>query len=98
MYLNPRGGGVKLKQDRQIDLKKLQKTDPLRRSAEKQSEAPEYSPMNPPDAYSPPAVEEVPYGEMPKFLQKMMDDHKAFQTALESFEEALGEERQQRLF
>lgn len=86
----PIGGGAKLKREPHIDLKKLQKTDPLRRSAEKQSETPEYSPMNPPDAYSPPAVEEIPYEEMPKFLQEMMDDHKGFQTVLGSFEEALG--------
>ena len=72
-----------------MDLRKLQKTDPLKRSVEKQSKAPEFSPMDPPDAYAPPGIDEVPYEAMPKFLQKLMDDHKNFETALGTFEEAL---------
>lgn len=73
-----------------MDLRKLQKADPLNRSAEKQTEAPEYSPMDPPDAYAPPGTEDVPYEAMPKVLQCLMDDHGAFKTALEIFEEVLG--------
>ena len=74
-----------------MDMRKLQQTDPLKRAAEKQSESQEFSPMSPPDAYSPPAgIEEVPYEAMPKFLQKLMDDHKAFQGELEQFEGVLG--------
>ena len=80
-----------------MDLKKLQKTDPLKRSAEKQTDAPEFSPMDPPDAYAPPGVEEVPYDEMPKVLQNLMDDHKAFKTPLKNFEEALGKLREKGL-
>jgi hemerythrin-like domain-containing protein len=72
-----------------MDFKKLRNIDPVKRSAEKQSERPEHSPMNPPDAYSPPGIEKIPYEAMPKFLQKLMDDHKAFLTALESLESVL---------
>ncbi len=72
-----------------MDLRKLQNTDPLKRSVEKQSKAPEFSPMDPPDAYAPPAMDEVSYEAMPRFLQKLMDDHKNFEAALGTFEEAL---------
>ncbi len=71
------------------ELKNLQNIDPLKRMVEKQSEQEEFSPMDPPDAYSPPGVETVPYEEMPPFLQLLMDDHKACLKKLESFEEVL---------
>lgn len=72
-----------------MDLRNLQKADPLKRSVEKQAGAPEYSPMDPPDAYAPPGAEEIPYEAMPGFLQQLMDEHKTFRTELESFEMAL---------
>ena len=55
-----------------LDIKKLQTTDPLKRMVEKQSEQEEFSPMDPPDAYSPPGIEAVPYEKMPLFLQKLV--------------------------
>jgi hemerythrin-like domain-containing protein len=72
-----------------IDLKNLRDTDPLKRLAEKQSEQEEYSPMDPPDAYSPPGGEAIPYEKMPTFLQKMMDEHDACLKELDAFEEVL---------
>jgi hypothetical protein len=72
-----------------IDLKNLRDTDPLKRLAEKQSEQEEYSPMDPPDAYSPPGGEAIPYEKMPMFLQKMMDEHDACLKELDAFEEVL---------
>ena len=80
-----------------MDFQKLKHTDPLDRSAHRQTDAPEFSPMNPPDAYAPPATDEIPYEDMPTFLQKLMDDHKNFKQALDSFEEALGRLREQGL-
>lgn len=74
-----------------MDFKKLQKGDPLKRSAKKQAQAPEFSPMSPPDAYAPPGGEEVSYEDMPAFLKKLMDDHKRIRTALESFESVLSQ-------
>lgn len=48
-----------------FDFKKLRETDPLKRVVEKQTEQEKFSPMNPPDAYSPPAGEAVPYEKLP---------------------------------
>jgi len=76
-----------------MDFQNLKHTDPLDRSGQKQDGAPEFSPMNPPDAYAPPAADDIPYEDMPAFLQKLMDDHKKFKQALDSFEEALGQLR-----
>lgn len=72
-----------------LDMKNLQETDPLKRMVERQSEQKEYSPMDPPDAYSPPGIEAVPYDHMPLFIQKLMDEHKTFLQTLEMFEEIL---------
>ena len=80
-----------------MDKKTLQKIDPINRVAESQTDLAENSPMDPPDAYSPPAVDEIPYESMPKFLQVLMDDHKAFKTALEAFEETLSHIRDKSL-
>ncbi|MFQ5511939.1 MAG: hemerythrin domain-containing protein [Candidatus Krumholzibacteriia bacterium] len=77
-----------------MDFENLRHVDPVKRSAEKQSAAPEYSPMNPPDAYSPPAADPVAYEAMPEFLRGLMDDHGDFQVAVESLEEALTQLRQ----
>ncbi len=46
--------------------------------------------MNPPDAYAPPGVVEISCDDMPAFIQRLMDDHKAVRKALDSFEETLG--------
>jgi len=77
-----------------MDLKILQDTDPLKRSAERQSDLPEYSPMDPPDAYRPPAIEEVPYASMPKMLQRLIDEHEKFRGVLDSFENILNDLRE----
>jgi hemerythrin-like domain-containing protein len=59
------------------------------RNADKNVEN-EWSPMDPPDAYDPPALENVPREEMAPLVQKLMDDHVAFTNELEAFEELLG--------
>lgn len=71
------------------DFKNLRNIDPLKRLVEKQTEKEEFSPMAPPDAYSPPGIEAIPYEKMPAFLQKLMDEHKTCLKQLESFEEIL---------
>jgi len=63
--------------------------DPLKRFVEKEKEFEEASPMNPPDAFSPPTVDPVAYKDMAPFLQKLMDEHKVFITVLDNFESAL---------
>jgi len=49
----------------------------------------ELSPMDPPDGYMPPSVEDVPYEEMHVFLQKLIDEHKDISKELNNFEETL---------
>lgn len=46
----------------------------------------ESSPMDPPDGFAPPSIEEVPRGEMSPFLAKLMDEHDRFKSLLENFE------------
>ncbi len=72
-----------------IELKVINKLDPLRPNAEKQSNQEEFSPMDPPDAYNPPNISAVPYEDMHPVLQKLMDEHKLVSAELKSFEETL---------
>jgi hemerythrin-like domain-containing protein len=72
-----------------LDLKKLQQDDPLKRMVEKQTDQEELSPMNPPDAYSPPGLETVLYEDLPPVLKRLVDDHKVCQKKLEAFENVL---------
>lgn len=71
------------------DFKKLNEIDPLKRIAEKETAQEEFSPMDPPGAYAPPALEKVEYAGMHPFLQALMDEHKAAIEALNAFENAL---------
>lgn len=48
-----------------------------------------YSPMDPPDAYSPPAIDAVPYEQLHPAIQLLMDEHKITLTKLEEFEKIL---------
>ncbi len=72
-----------------INLKVINKHDPLKRKAEKQSEQEEFSPMDPPDAYTPPNLDPLPYEDLHPFLQQLCDEHKACIKELEAFEETL---------
>jgi hemerythrin-like domain-containing protein len=78
-----------------IDMKKLQEVDPLKRLAEKQSQQAEFSPMDPPDPYSPPSGEQIPYEKMPPFIQELMDEHQEILQAVNAFEKVLQEFRKQ---
>ena len=69
-------------------------TDYIKRNAEKDTDGkPEYSPMDPPDAYRPPGIQAVPYEELPLFLRHFCDEHKIILSELEKFESALIEIR-----
>lgn len=72
-----------------LDLKKITNQDPLKRMVEKESGLEEYSPMDPPDAYTPPMVDAIPYEDMHVFLQKFFDEHTQAKKELEEFEKAL---------
>lgn len=72
----------------------FEKFDYIKRSVEKDSgEDPVYSPMDPPDAYKPPAITTVPYEELHPALQLFMDEHKNMMTKLDEFENTLLEIR-----
>lgn len=48
------------------------------------------SPFSPPEAYSPPKVDdEIPYEEMHPLLQSFLDEHKAFSEKISEFEETI---------
>lgn len=72
-----------------IDLKNANRVDPLKRMVEKETGANEFSPMDPPDAFSPPTIDAVPYEEMHLCLQKLVDEHRALSKELAEFEKAL---------
>lgn len=71
-----------------MDLKNLNKEDPIKRIVEKENSE-ELSPMDPPDAYSPPSVDEIAYDQMDDVLKKFIDEHKVCQEKLNAFEAAL---------
>ncbi|MCC6722579.1 MAG: hemerythrin domain-containing protein [Bacteroidia bacterium] len=71
-------------------------TDYLKRNVEKDTDGkPEYSPMDPPDAYRPPNMEKVDYDLLPAFLKHLTDEHKLIMSELEKFEATLIEIRKE---
>jgi hemerythrin-like domain-containing protein len=72
-----------------LDLKNLNKLDPLKRMVERQEETEEFSPMDPPDAFQPPALDEVKYEDMHPLIQSLMDEHKACNEVISDFETTL---------
>jgi hemerythrin-like domain-containing protein len=76
--------------------KKLAKSDPIHRSAEKDEEIEEHSPMQPPSVDEAPGkLAEVAYEDMPAVLQMLIDDHKEVITETDKFEKALIEFKEQ---
>ena len=73
----------------ELDLKNLNKQDPLKRMVERQKETEEFSPMDPPDAFNPPSLEEVKYEDMHPLLQSLMDDHIKCCEVIDSYENIL---------
>lgn len=71
-----------------MNLNSLKDSDPIKRFVDKES-GEELSPMDPPDAYSPPAIDEVSYEEMNDVLKKLIDEHKVCLVKLDAFEGAL---------
>jgi DUF438 domain-containing protein len=65
--------------------------DRLKKFAGKASNEEALSPMEPPEAFAQSTVEPVAYEDMHPFLQKLMDEHKAFVKVLDNFEAAMDE-------
>jgi hemerythrin-like domain-containing protein len=72
-----------------IDLKNLNKQDPLKRMVERQQETEEFSPMDPPDAFQPPDLDRVKHEDMHPLIQSLMGDHKDCNRAVTEFENTL---------
>ncbi len=74
-----------------LDLKNLNKQDPLKRMVERQEETEEFSPMDPPDAFKPPVLDEVKYKDMHPLIQSLMNEHKECNDVITAFEKVLNE-------
>lgn len=74
---------------RMLDLQHLKSEDPLRRNAQKDDSGEEFSPMDPPDAYTPPNLAPVAFDELHPFLQQLMREHLDCLAQLDAFEKAL---------
>lgn len=72
-----------------LDLKNLNKQDPLKRMVERQEETEEFSPMDPPDAFKPPSLDEVKYEDMHPVIQTLMDEHVKGGEVISTFENTL---------
>lgn len=70
-------------------MQKKAEIDPLKRFVEKESSDEEFSPMNPPDVYSPPSLVEISYEQYHPFIQKFIDEHQNTIRELEIFERTL---------
>ncbi len=66
----------------------MKTNDPIKRFVEKDSGT-ELSPMDPPEAYDPQNIEQIPYDKLNPFLQQLVDEHAAFKNVLNGFEEGL---------
>ena len=74
-----------------IDLKDFGKTEPLKRSVEKNEGEKIYSPFDPPE--EPLAKESISYENMHPLLQAFMDEHQEIRGRVQKFEHALQELR-----
>ena len=75
-----------------VDMRKLNRVDPLRKQPDKgldDGDGEGLSPMDPPDAYAPPSVAPVSPAEMHPFLRKFRDEHVPFMEELNAFEETI---------
>ena len=75
------------------NVSNINKIDPVKKQAEKGLEGDGLSPMDPPEAYAPPAAERVPLEQMHPFLRQFSQEHAQFMIELNSFEEAVLEVR-----
>jgi|TARA_B100000315_G_scaffold114501_1_gene104993 hemerythrin-like domain-containing protein len=80
-----------LKKDKIMSCDDIRKTDPVKRLVEDEIPSTEgSSPMDPPDAYAPPAtIEEVPRDQMHAILREFYEEHDSITESVVKFEKAL---------
>jgi iron-sulfur cluster repair protein YtfE (RIC family) len=71
------------------DVYDANRRDTLTRQPERGSTAPGMSPMDPPDAYAPPAMAPVPRAELHPCLSELCEDHSRFARELDAVEAAV---------
>ena len=81
--------GKRVDDEKKAINKAVKKNDPIKRNIEKDLEAEENSPMDPPDAYDMTKSIDVSYEQMPAIIQKFIDEHKVGIEKLDSFEKGL---------
>ena len=72
-----------------MDPQNLNQIDPLKKQPTQGADGDPMSPMDPPEAYAPPAVKRVSPEEMHPFLRKFTEEHVIFLDELKTFEEAI---------
>lgn len=72
-----------------MDTHNLNQIDPLKKQPEHGSIGNGLSPMDPPEAYAPPAMDRVAPEDLHPFLRKLTEEHAAFMGELSIFEEAI---------
>lgn len=72
-----------------MDTSNLNQVDPLKKQSEKGLSVDGLSPMDPPEAYSPPAMDRISLEEMHPFLKNLSEEHAAFMEELKNFDEAI---------
>lgn len=71
-----------------LELPVLKNNPPLKRKVEKGLEEDLPSPMDPPEAYAPPSIEQIPLEKMALPLRQLMGDHEHFLKILSDFDQA----------
>ncbi|MBI4411204.1 MAG: hemerythrin domain-containing protein [Deltaproteobacteria bacterium] len=72
-----------------MNTQTLNQIDPLGKQPERGMEGNDISPMDPPEAYAPPAVNRVSHEAMHPFLRKFGEEHALFMEELKLFEETI---------
>ncbi len=78
-----------LKNRNGLDLKKLQKIDPVKKQSEKGLDDQEDSPMDPPNAYEEPGKVSMQKKEMSDTIKTFMDEHREVLKVVEEFEKGI---------
>lgn len=72
-----------------METQNLNHVDPLKKQAEHGVGGMDMSPMDPPEATSPPTIDRVDPAQMHPFLRKLCEEHVVFMEELKMFEEAI---------
>ncbi len=72
-----------------MNTQTLSQRDPLSKQAKRGANGVDLSPMDPPQAYAPPAMEQVSLEEMHPFLRRFSEEHALFMAELDRFEGAI---------